>query len=71
MNLTMEQISVSTADEERNYFSGSVKPEAPTQSGSAMPTGTYRVVDGMLYLILPSAPAFSQPPSAERDHADS
>lgn len=57
MNLTIEQISVSTAEEEQYYFSGSEQPEEPTQSGSVMPTGTYRVVDGSLYLVLPTSPA--------------
>ena len=66
MNLTIEQISVSTAEEEQNYFSGSEQAEAPKQVGSFMPTGTYRVVDGSLYLVLPH---FPRPPATASGRA--
>ena len=53
--LTVEQISLSTAEDELNYFSDNAQLEAPLPAGSAMPPGTYRVVDGALYLVLPTA----------------
>ena len=57
MSFTVEQISLSTAEDELNYFSGFVKPEAPALTGSSMPSGTYRVLDGSLYLVLATAPS--------------
>lgn len=56
MSFTKFQLSVSTAEDELNYFSGSLPDEAPAPAGNAMPTGTYRVVDGSLYLVLPQLP---------------
>lgn len=50
---TTEQLWVSTAEEELNYFFSPAQKKAPVESGSTMPSGTYRVVDGSLYLILP------------------
>ena len=70
MNLTMEQLSVSTAEEEQNYFSGYEQTEAPKRVGSFMPTGTYRVVDGSLYLVLPSSPSPSRPRTTGQRQAD-
>lgn len=67
MSFTVEQIALSTAEDERNYFSGSVQPEAPVEEGSAMPAGTYRVVNGDLYLVLPNAPVA---PNPRRDVSD-
>lgn len=56
MTFTKEQMSLSTAEDELNYFSGSVQVGASKPAGSAMPDGMYRVVDGGLYLVLPTAP---------------
>ncbi len=71
MKLTMEQISVSTAEEEQNYFSGDAQIEKPKLGGSFMPTGTYRIVDGSLYLVLPSSQASARPRTAGQHQADS
>ena len=56
MKLTTEQISVSTAEEENNYFTG--QPEAPVRPcpNAILPPGTYRVIDGELYRIVFSGP---------------
>jgi hypothetical protein len=69
VNLVQHQIALSTAEEEQNYFTG------PTSRGPAPPaphqnaTGTYRVVDGQLYLIVPGAPVVPPvvPPAAAAD----
>lgn len=52
MVFTAEQMSISTAEDELNYFSGYAQPKAQIPTGSAMPTGTYRVVDGVLWRIV-------------------
>lgn len=70
MILTVEQMSVSTAQDELNYFSGNVQPEAPVSAGSAMPPGTYRVVDGTLYLVLTTAPTPAKSGPSQPDQAD-
>ena len=57
IKLTSEQLSVSTAEVERSYFSEPPQPETTERFGSTMPTGTYRIVDGALYLVLPNAPS--------------
>ena len=66
MSYTIEQLSVSTADEELNYFFSPVQERTPMESGSAMPTGTYRVVEGSLYLLLPGVPDLPESISVEQ-----
>lgn len=60
MSYSIEQLSVSTAEEELNYFFRPTQEKSQVESGSAMPSGTYRVVDGSLYLILPGVPALPE-----------
>lgn len=56
MTFTEEQMSLSTADDELNYFSCPVQVVDSRPAGSAMPDGMYRVVDGVLYFVLPTVP---------------
>ena len=72
MNFTFEQMAVSTAEDERNYFSGSMQLSPPPPAGNSMPSGTYRVVDGSLYLVLPSALLTREHPAVlpEQNQAD-
>jgi hypothetical protein len=64
--LIAEQLSVSTAEEELNYFFRPAQERAPVESGSAMPSGTYRVVDGSLYLVLADVPDLPESISVEQ-----
>lgn len=52
--MTEFQLSLSTAEDEANYFSQypSVFP-APV---SEVPTGIYRVIDGQLFQVVPGVP---------------
>ena len=49
---TSEQFSVSTAEDEKNYFTGEQQgPERPNPN-AILPPGTYRVIAGGLYRVL-------------------
>ena len=65
------QFSQSTAQDEQDYFTGStrVKPEVRQ---SALPAGTYRVVDGTLCRVVDGAPPTLQaePKTTPRDARD-
>ena len=54
---TIEQLSVSTAEDEMNYFTG--QPELAVQPNvdAILPPGTYRVIEGQLYRIVSGIPA--------------
>ena len=56
MKLTMEQISVSTAEEENNYFTGQPEASVEPRPNAILPPGTYRVIDGELYRVVDSVP---------------
>ena len=70
LKLTFEQIAVSTADEARNYFTGDQGPLriAPLRE-QALPIGTYRLIDGELFKIIPgpnpNLPVNAQPSRRE------
>jgi hypothetical protein len=51
--LIVLQISLSTADDEANYFTGDPAPSAVPKPSRFLPAGTYRVMDGQLYRVLP------------------
>lgn len=62
--LTVFQISLSTADDEVNYFTGSAPPPFRLDSdpNRLLPPGTYRVLDGRLCRIVSGvAPRHNQP----------
>lgn len=55
--LTDIQFSLSTAEDEKNYFSGSTPPPHPELSPeNALPPGTYRVIDGQLFRVAAGVP---------------
>jgi len=51
------QFSLSTAEDERNYFSG-ITPTPPPEVRleEAMPPGIYRIIDGEAYRVVPGVP---------------
>jgi hypothetical protein len=51
--LIVLQISLSTADDEANYFTGDPAPSVGPKPSRLLPAGTYRVLDGQLYRVLP------------------
>jgi len=51
------QISLSTAEEEGNYFTGEQTVSAGPEFENLFPAGTYRVVDSKLYMVLPGTPS--------------
>ena len=54
--MTEFQISLSTAEEELNYFTGEEWLPSPVEVESLFPPGLYRVVNGQLYRILEGVP---------------
>lgn len=55
--LTDFQFSLSTAEDERNYFSGSTPaPQPEVAPEDVLPPGTYRVIDGQLYRVAAGVP---------------
>ena len=55
-NYIYEQMSYSTADLERDRFSGETQEVSPPDDFSIMPGGTYRVVDGEIFRIVDGYP---------------
>ena len=55
-NFIQMQISLSTAEDARNYFWGDLPPTRPPETGYVLPPGTYRVIDGMLFRLVPGLP---------------
>lgn len=51
MNFVSEQMSVSTAEEELNYFTGDQPVVVPQDPNAVLPAGVYRVIDGRLYRV--------------------
>lgn len=56
IKLTIHQLSLSTAEEESNYFTGQVEVSVKPEPDVILPPGTYRVVEGSLYRIVSPAP---------------
>lgn len=55
-----EQFSLSTAEDEKNYFSGTPLQELPEVAPEKiLPPGLYRVIDGEVFRIAPGSPFFS------------
>lgn len=50
------QISLSTAEDARNYFCGDQGPVQPTNGDCPLAPGTYRVIDGALFRLVPGLP---------------
>ena len=57
IELTVEQLSLSTADSERTYFTGEGTPDVYSAlRQTSVPTGTFRVVEGRLIRIVSGIP---------------
>jgi hypothetical protein len=56
MNFVAEQLSVSTAEEENNYFTGQQPPVMQLDPNVILPAGTYRVLAGRLYRVVDGIP---------------
>lgn len=72
-DFVVEQLSVSTAEDEQNYFSDTPPTAHQPSPNSILPAGLYRVVDGSLYRLvggggpgtaLPPGPASSRSPES-------
>jgi hypothetical protein len=61
-----EQLSVSTAEEERNYFSAEPPLLKWPDTNAILPAGLYRVIDGRLYRVVEGIP-----PAVRLRHAES
>ena len=67
--LTVLQFSLSTADDEANYFTGSPVASVAPDLSHLLPAGTYRVIDGQLCRILPGiSPRFSPSQAVAAEH---
>ena len=52
MELVIKQFSLSTAEEEKNYFTGQPTATAQPNPKTILPPGLYRVIDGRLYRVV-------------------
>ena len=52
MEFISKQLSVSTAEEERNYFFGEQPLLKWPDANAILPAGLYRVIDGRLYRVV-------------------
>ena len=51
-----EQFAVSTAEDERNYFTGQPEAMVRPNPSAILPPGTYRVIEGSLYRVISGLP---------------
>lgn len=51
-----EQFAVSTAEDERNYFTGQPEAMFRPNPSAILPPGTYRIIEGSLYRIISGLP---------------
>lgn len=62
MFVSEQQLSVSTAQEESNYFTGEPPVFLQSDPNAILPAGLYRVIDGRLYRVVEGvAPAMRLP----------
>ena len=54
--LVTEQMSVTTADDENNYFTGQPQASVEPTPSEILPPGNYRVIAGYLYRVVDSVP---------------
>lgn len=58
MDYLSEQLFFTTADDERNYFTGEQQAPPPKfNPNTILPPGNYRVVDGCLYRVVDWVPS--------------
>ena len=55
IELFVEQLALSTADDEANYFSGQLSPNEQRESAPVLAPGVYRVINGHLFRIVSGA----------------
>ena len=55
------QLSLSTAEDEVNYFTAPPLPVYIQEPSTALQQGTYRVIDGQLHLVVPGVPPSLRP----------
>jgi hypothetical protein len=65
-----QQLAVSTAEDEHNYFTG--QPEVPVRPNpnGILPAGTYRVIDGALYRVVGGTPSKLFVTESKPDNSD-
>lgn len=59
IRLVQMQFALSTAEEERYYFTGNEPATYQIDPASVLPSGTYRIVDGHFYRIVGEAAPIS------------
>lgn len=64
-----QQLSVSTAEEESNYFTGQPPTLIRPDANAILPPGVYRVIDGRLYRVVEGVRAVGQLRHAESDES--
>ncbi len=65
-----EQISVSTAEDEHNYFTGQPDFLVRPNPNAIRPPGTYRVIEGSLYRVISGVPPKLLPVGSERNNLE-
>ena len=48
----IEQLAMSTADDEQNYFTGQLSSSEQSESHPVLAPGVYRVIEGQLFKII-------------------
>jgi hypothetical protein len=51
-----EQFSLSTADEEQNFFYDGDYKYTPSEITPVISEGTFRIIDGKIFMIVPGSP---------------
>ncbi len=54
--LIIEQMSLTTAEDENNYFTGQPQASIQPTPSEILPSGSYRVIDGNLYRVVGTFP---------------
>lgn len=52
IEFVIEQLAMSTADDEVNYFTGQLSPNEQREVHPVLAPGVYRVIDGQLFRIV-------------------
>ena len=65
-DFVVEQLSLSTGEDEQNYFSDSLPAPHQPLPESLLPSGNYRVVNGSLFRVVAGVPST---PEASGDQA--
>ena len=60
IEFVMENFSVTTAEDERNYFTNQPEPNIHPSPNVVVRPGVYRIIDGELYRINPGSPPIAE-----------